>query len=515
MRVSCNGHSPAHPVELQLQPQETCRRRWPPLGNWQKLPLICAGNPPAFRQDACTGDSGGPLYLRNTTSGQDVLVGEGVDCDKVDFGVVPGTPGLYTNVANFTPWIAESAKVLLGVSGRPSVKGFAGSSFTVEGKPGEKLRGAPALRWVIFNRQGQRIDVRTLGTDLAVMLNGRAVPPGSVLKIRGGSLGYRPAKPRTQKEVTIAQPGMTIRVEQPYLQRSASHASWLDVWVTLISPPAGPLAGVLGRTFKGSGLSVAGATAAAGAATWTAGAMAKRLANPAPLGLFGFALTTALLQGGVTGITGKIGSIFELIRGTTLPAVAFVCYGAFWIGFAINGICGVTGAYPSIPHDGEKMFLALWGFITFFFFAASLCVNFVLQASAGALFLLLSVVFWLLAGGVANSHSHKAAGWIGLVVAGIAFYGGVAEMLNEMYDKTVLPLWPCSPGTSLLPHVQRSVGAIPLIGPAYLRAVEREDELAGRGKARELCPIIQPTGPMDKAPPGLPGTVELNAAVPV
>lgn len=52
-----------------------------------------------------------------------------------------------------------------------------------------------------------------------------------------------------------------------------------------------------------------------------------------------------------------------------------------------------------------------------------------------ALFLLLSIVFWLLAGGVANSHSHKAAGWIGLVVAGIAFYGGVAEMLNEIYDK--------------------------------------------------------------------------------
>lgn len=258
--------------------------------------------------------------------------------------------------------------------------------------------------------------------------------------------------------------------------------------------------------------------------------MAKRLANPAPLGLFGFALTTALLQGGVTGITEgsttflvygyafafggaaqALAGIFELVRGTTLPAVAFVCYGAFWIGFAINGICGVTGAYPSLPHDGEKMFLALWGFITFFFFAASLCVNFVLQA----LFLLLSIVFWLLAGGVANSHSHKAAGWIGLVVAGIAFYGGVAEMLNEIYDKTVLPLWPCSPGASFLPHVQRTVGSIPFLGPAYMRAIEREDELAGRGGS--LHHPAQPSLPtaVDKSNSQLSGGLQLTAAVPV
>jgi succinate-acetate transporter protein len=119
-------------------------------------------------------------------------------------------------------------------------------------------------------------------------------------------------------------------------------------------------------------------------------------------------------------------------------------------------------------HDGEKMMLSLWGILTFLFFVGSLSLNLALQA----LFLLLSVVFFLLAGGVHNPYSHKvrcwlswpqftslltaaqnalsqgkpqsskqyivstqAAGWIGLVVSAIAFYAGAADLINERYQK--------------------------------------------------------------------------------
>lgn len=154
-----------------------------------------------------------------------------------------------------------------------------------------------------------------------------------------------------------------------------------------------------------------------------------------------------------------------------------------------------------MPYIGLSLPLPLPGILTFFFFCASLTVNLMLQS----LFLLLSIVFWLLAGGVANPHAHKAsaaaaacgcykaapgqnvaagshgslwsavaaapqaAGWIGLVVSGIAFYGAAAEMLNEMYQRTVLPLGVCNPGAAVLPWFQAAVGAVPLLGPVYLR----------------------------------------------
>ncbi|PSC71926.1 Inner membrane [Micractinium conductrix] len=200
----------------------------------------------------------------------------------------------------------------------------------------------------------------------------------------------------------------------------------------------------------------------------------KTRANPAPLGLFGFALTTALLQGGVTVITG----IFELCHGTTLPGVAFVTYGAFWIGTALNATLVAAGVYPPLPPHGEQMELALFGILTFFFYVGSLTLNLCLQA----LFLLLSCVFFLLAGSVYNPASGKAAGWIGLVVSGIAFYGGLAEMLNEI------------PGTAMLPHFQALVGRIPLLGTTYIRAVEAEDKLAGRGVHAAPASPASPAG---------------------
>ncbi|PRW59038.1 nudix hydrolase mitochondrial-like [Chlorella sorokiniana] len=281
----------------------------------------------------------------------------------------------------------------------------------------------------------------------------------------------------------------------------------------------------------------------------------SRIANPGPLGLAGFALTTALLQGGVTAITEPetsflvygfafafggaaqaLAGIFAFNRGNLLPAVAFVCYGAWWLGWAITGSLTAAGVYPPPAHDGEKMMLSLWGerqaraehidswalgafdresdsglalragILTFFFFCASLTVNLMLQS----LFLLLSIVFFLLAGGVSNPHAHKAGGWIGLVVSGIAFYGAAAELLNELYKKTVLPLGVCNPGAAILPWFQSAVGAVPLLGPIYLRAVEHEDRLAG------YAPLPAPAAPIahaSDASPSIPSaSIDLSPA---
>ena len=71
--------------------------------------------------------------------------------------------------------------------------------------------------------------------------------------------------------------------------------------------------------------------------------------------------------------------------------------------FSLVGVCKAAQIWTSTGHNSAKLVFSLWGILTFLFFVGSLSINIALQA----LFLLLSVVFFLLAGGVANEKSHK------------------------------------------------------------------------------------------------------------
>ncbi|KAK9835027.1 hypothetical protein WJX81_005124 [Elliptochloris bilobata] len=187
--------------------------------------------------------------------------------------------------------------------------------------------------------------------------------------------------------------------------------------------------------------------------------------NPAPLGLFAFGLTTALLQGAVTSITEPaaadmtyafglfyggfvqlLAGMWEMYKNNTFAATAFSSYGAFWMGFGIFNIMVKAGTWQGdfnghAPkhysfEKAEQMMLSLFGILTFIFFVMTLRMNRALQA----LFFSLALLFFLLAGGVVNPLLHKIAGWVGLWVGLVAFYAATAILTAEVWEYEWLPI---------------------------------------------------------------------------
>ena len=178
------------------------------------------------------------------------------------------------------------------------------------------------------------------------------------------------------------------------------------------------------------------------------------LANPAPLGLLGFGMTTVLLNihnAGFFPMTSMVlamgifyGGIAQLIAGVqewrvgnTFGATAFTSYGCFWLTFV--GI----GALPKLgfaADNGASMtaFLVVWGIFTLFMFIGTLRLSRTLQVIFGSAF----VLFCLLAYGKATGNEEviRVAGFEGIFCGASAMYGGLAQILNELYGRTVMPL---------------------------------------------------------------------------
>ena len=181
-------------------------------------------------------------------------------------------------------------------------------------------------------------------------------------------------------------------------------------------------------------------------------AVLPKLSNPAPLGLAGFALTTWLLSminaGWITGdgmgivlacalayggTAQAIAGIMELPRGNTFGATAFLSYGAFWWSFALF----VLFLHDKVSAAFVGWYLFLWGAFTFYMWLATFRSPRALQA----IFLALWITFFLLAAGewTGSSALHVAGGYMGLVTAVLAFYLSAADLMNEVYDRIVLP----------------------------------------------------------------------------
>ncbi|MFM0336997.1 acetate uptake transporter [Paraburkholderia fungorum] len=177
------------------------------------------------------------------------------------------------------------------------------------------------------------------------------------------------------------------------------------------------------------------------------------LANPAPLGLAGFALTTWLLSminagwfsgesmGMVLacalaygGTAQAIAGIMELPRGNTFGATAFLSYGAFWWSFALF----VLFLHDKVPPAFVGWYLFLWGVFTFYMWLATFRSPRALQF----IFLALWITFGLLAGGewTGSVLVRMAGGYMGLVTAALAFYLSAADVINEVHGRVVLPV---------------------------------------------------------------------------
>jgi succinate-acetate transporter protein len=180
--------------------------------------------------------------------------------------------------------------------------------------------------------------------------------------------------------------------------------------------------------------------------------------NPAPLGLLGFGMTTVLLNlhnagfyelnsmilamgicyGGAAQI---IAGIMEWRKGNTFAATAFVSYGLFWLSLVTLIILAKLGWGAPSNDTAMAAYLAMWGLFTGVMFVGTLRLNRALQI----VFATLTVLFFLLAYGdftAASAGFKHVTGYEGILCGFSAIYAGLAQVLNELFGKTVLPLGP-------------------------------------------------------------------------
>ncbi|GAB4816335.1 hypothetical protein N2152v2_003381 [Parachlorella kessleri] len=144
--------------------------------------------------------------------------------------------------------------------------------------------------------------------------------------------------------------------------------------------------------------------------------------------VYGFAFTFA-------GLGQVLVGILEFQRKNVFASNAFLCYGFFWLGTALNGTLQGAGIWtPTVK--GAQMAHALWGCITIFFWLQT----FILNVALCALFLSLAILFFLLSAAQTHPGITKATGGWGVMVAIISFYIGVAILFIEMYGKEILPV---------------------------------------------------------------------------
>ena len=177
------------------------------------------------------------------------------------------------------------------------------------------------------------------------------------------------------------------------------------------------------------------------------------IADPAALGLAGFAMTTFVLSMFNTGLVSKAGEpvvlglalaygggaqllagMWEFRKGNTFGATAFSSYGAFWISYWAF----VAFFAKGVPDTAVGLYLIAWGIFTFYMWVAS----FRTTVAVNVVLLLLWITFLLLGIGDASANGgiSKLGGWIGLATALAAWYASFAIVANFTFKRTIFPV---------------------------------------------------------------------------
>jgi len=181
------------------------------------------------------------------------------------------------------------------------------------------------------------------------------------------------------------------------------------------------------------------------------------IANPAPLGLCAFGMTTVLLNfanAGIIevssmilamgifygGLAQVIAGIIEAKKNNTFGLTAFTSYGFFWLSLVGLIVMPSLGWAPKPSDCSMAAYLGMWGLFTFLMFFGTLKLNRALQFVFGSL----TILFFLLAAAHAtgNKGLDKIAGYEGIICGASAIYAGIAQVLNEIYGRTVWPIGP-------------------------------------------------------------------------
>jgi uncharacterized protein len=184
-----------------------------------------------------------------------------------------------------------------------------------------------------------------------------------------------------------------------------------------------------------------------------------KIADPGPLGLAAFAMTTfvlsmfnadlvsrsgeaivfglALAYGGIAQV---LAGMWEFRTGNTFGAVAFTSYGAFWISFWAFVQFYAADVPAADAGHAVGLYLIAWGIFTAYMSIAALRTS----AAVLAVFVLLTATFFVL--GVGNAHGSdsvvKLGGWLGLATAIAAWYASFAAVTNATFGRTVIPVMP-------------------------------------------------------------------------
>ena len=193
--------------------------------------------------------------------------------------------------------------------------------------------------------------------------------------------------------------------------------------------------------------------------------MSEKLANPGPLGLLGFGLTTVLLNlhnAGLFpldtmilamglaygGLAQVIVGAMEFRKGNTFGTVAFSSYGLFWWSLVILLLLPKSTLFTGMSAPTETAMAAyffMWGLFTFAMFFGTLKKNRALQF----VFVSLTILFFMLTARELTGNPtlfgtftfNNLTGIEGVICGLSAIYLGIAEVLNETHGKTVLPIY--------------------------------------------------------------------------
>ncbi len=179
------------------------------------------------------------------------------------------------------------------------------------------------------------------------------------------------------------------------------------------------------------------------------------LANPAPLGLMGFGMTTILLNLANVGLFGVssiivamgifygglaqiIAGIMEFRKGNTFGTLAFTSYGLFWLTLVFIIISSVERPAVTPDNTAWAAYLFIWGLFTLGMFFGTLKTNRALQT----IFLSLAILFFLLTAAHFIPQLQLIAGIEGVFCGFSAFYLSIAEIINEAHKHVILPIGP-------------------------------------------------------------------------
>ncbi len=178
-------------------------------------------------------------------------------------------------------------------------------------------------------------------------------------------------------------------------------------------------------------------------------------ANPAPLGLAAFGVTTIVLSAINAGVLGEnalpavlplafaFGGITQLLvgvmeyrNGNTFGTVAFSAYGAFWLWFPLIYWASGAGWMQAPSSAGMGFTLMMWGVFSLYMWVSTFRIN----LSLWSVFLFLWIALFLLAAGEFGLPTKALGGWVGIVTGLDALYVSFAEVTNATFGHTVLPL---------------------------------------------------------------------------